>query len=51
MPTITLSLPQEFEEAKKRFPEVNWNEILKAGILKKLVELKKFEQLKERGKL
>ena len=51
MPTITLSLPKEFEEAKKRFPEVNWNEILKAGILKRLAELKKLEELKKQGEL
>jgi len=51
MPTITLSLPKEFEEAKKNFPKVNWNEVLKAGILERLEELKKFKELKKRGKI
>jgi len=51
MSTITLSLPKEFEEAKKKFPEVNWNELLKAGILKRLTELKRFEELKKKGKI
>ena len=51
MATITLSLPKEFELVKKRFPEVNWNEILKQGILRRLAELKKFEELMKRGEL
>ena len=51
MATITVSLPKEFEEAKKKFPETDWNEVLKAGILKRLEELKKFEELKKRGEL
>ena len=49
MATITVSLPREFEETKRKFPEVNWNEVLKRGILKRLEELKKFEELKTRG--
>ena len=51
MTTITLSLPKEFEEAKKKFPEVDWNEVIKRGVLKRLEELKKFEELKNRGAL
>ncbi|MFH0752438.1 MAG: hypothetical protein V1914_02455 [archaeon] len=48
MATITVSAPKGFDEAKKRFPETNWNEVLKAGILKRLEELKKFEELKRK---
>ena len=44
MATITLSLSKEFEEAKARFPDVDWNEVLKRGILKRLEELKKFKK-------
>jgi hypothetical protein len=51
MATITISLPQEFEEIRKKYPEMNWNEILKAAILKRLEELKRFEELKSRGKI
>ncbi|MFH1637027.1 MAG: hypothetical protein ABIB71_01215 [Candidatus Woesearchaeota archaeon] len=51
MATITLSMPKAFEEAKKRFPKVNWNEVLKAGLLRRLRELQKFEELKRRGEL
>ena len=49
MATITVSLPKECEEAKKKFPETDWNEVLKRGILKRLEELKKFEELKKKG--
>jgi len=49
MATLTISLPEGFEAAKKRFPTINWNEVLKQGILKRLGELKKFEELKKKG--
>ncbi len=48
MVTITLSLPEEFEKVRKRFPEVNWNEVVKGGVLKRLDELKRLEKSKER---
>ena len=51
MATITVSLPDEFKRAKSKFPEVDWNEVIKQGILKRLEELKKFEELKKRGEL
>ena len=51
MATITLSLPKEFGQTRKRFPDVDWNEVLKKGILKRLEELKKLEELKGRGEL
>lgn len=49
MATFTISAPKELEELKRKFPEVNWNSVMKAGILKRLEELKKFEELKRRG--
>ena len=51
MATLTISLPKGFEQAKKRFPHINWNEVLKRGIVKRVEELKKFEELKKRGEL
>jgi len=48
MATITLSLPKEFEEAKKKHSQVDWNEVIKQGILDRL---KRLEKLMERGKL
>ncbi len=51
MATFTISAPKELEELKKKYPDVNWNEVMKRGILKRLEELKKFEELKARGEL
>ncbi len=51
MAKITVSMPDRFNRIKKEFPEINWNEVMKAGILKRLDELKKFEELKTRGAL
>ena len=51
MATFTVSAPKELEELRKKFPEVDWNEVMKQGILRRLEELKKFEELKKRGEL
>ena len=49
MATFTISAPKELERLKKEYPTINWNEVIKRGILKRLEELKKFEELKKRG--
>ena len=51
MATITVSLPSKFNKTKTEFPDINWNEVMKAGILKRLNELKRFEELKNEGVL
>ena len=51
MATFTISAPKELERLKREYPEINWNEVMKQGILKRLEELKKFEELKARGEL
>lgn len=51
MATLTISAPKELERLKKEYPDVNWNEVMKRGILRRLEELKRFEELKERGEL
>ena len=51
MATITLSMPKELERMKEKFPETDWNEVIKRGILKRLEELKKLDLLKNRGEL
>ena len=48
MATITLSLPKEFEEAKKKHSQVDWNKVIKQGILEKLEKLDKLAKI---GKL
>ncbi|MEK6951669.1 MAG: hypothetical protein AABX29_01510 [Nanoarchaeota archaeon] len=50
MATFTISIPDEiWNRAKTMFPEVNWNQVIKLGILRRLKELKKFEELKNKG--
>lgn len=49
MATLTISAPKELEELKRKYPTTDWNEVMKQGILKRLEELKKFEELKKRG--
>ncbi len=51
MATFTISVPKEFEELKKKYPKIDWNEVIKQGILQRLKELKKFEELKKRGEI
>ena len=51
MATFTISAPKELAELRKRFPGVNWNEVMKSGIIKRLNELNKFEDLKNRSEL
>ena len=49
MATITLNIP-ELDRMRKKYPHINWNEVLKRGILKRLEELKKFALNKDNWK-
>jgi hypothetical protein len=51
MATFIISAPKELERLKKEYPDVNWNEVMKQGILQRLKELEKLEELKKRGEL
>jgi len=51
MTTLTITAPKELSLARKRYPGVNWNSVMKDGILKRLSELETFEELKAKGKL
>jgi len=46
MATFTVSLPKEFERARREFPEANWNELIKKGIMKRLGELKQLDKMR-----
>ncbi len=46
---MTFSIPASLKERLDKRPEINWPEIFKQGILKRLDELKKFEALKAQG--
>jgi post-segregation antitoxin (ccd killing protein) len=50
MPKITVSVPDELlKRFKETFPEVNVAEVVRRGIIRKVKELKKLEELKDRG--
>jgi len=51
MATFTISSPKELERLRKKHPEIDWNEVMKQGILRRLKELQKFEELKKKGAL
>ena len=49
--TFTVSIPDDLKKEIKKHPEINWAEYLKQRFETKLKELKKFESLKNSGKL
>ena len=51
MPTLTLSIPKELKERMDSKPEINWPEVLKAGLRKRAEQLLKFEEIRKRGEL
>ena len=49
---MTVSVPDKvLAEFKKSFPEVNVAEVARRIVSKKVEELKKFEELKSKGKI
>ena len=51
MATVTLSIPDELKKKMDSMPEVKWSEILRNGIIRRVKQLKKFEQMVARGEL
>ena len=51
MATFTVSIPQELKKKIDEHPEVNWTEYLKKRLEVRIKELKKFEELKNSGKV
>jgi len=51
MATFTVSIPSEIKKEMNEHPEINWPEYLKKKFEERLKELKKFEELKNSGKL
>lgn len=49
MKRVTFSFPKELKARMDARPEINWPEIIRKGILKKLDKLEKFEELERRG--
>ena len=51
MKRFTVSIPKELKERLDKMPDVNWPEVAKQAILKKLKQIEKFEDLVNRGKI
>lgn len=51
MATFTVSIPKELKKKLDSNPEINWAEYIKKKFELKLKELKKFETLKNAGKI
>jgi hypothetical protein len=51
MATFTVSVPEELKKKMDEHPEINWPEYLKKRFEIRLEELKKFEILKNQGKI
>lgn len=49
--TFTVSIPDELKKKIDRHPDINWAEYLKKRFEIRIKELKKFEELKNSGKI
>ena len=50
MPKMTVSVPNELlAKFKKGHPDINVAEVVRRGIIRKIEELEKFEELKRKG--
>lgn len=51
MATFTVSIPEDLKKKIDENPEVNWAEYLKKKFEQRIIELSKFEELKNSGKI
>jgi hypothetical protein len=51
MATFTVSIPDELKKKMDEHSEINWAEYLKKKFEERIIEFKKFEELKNSGKL
>lgn len=51
MATITLSIPDELKKKMDSHPDIKWSEVFRRMIIRRVGELKKFEELRQRGEL
>ena len=50
MPTLTLAIPKELKHEMGSIPELNWSEIARGAILKKIKEYKLFKSIISKSK-
>lgn len=51
MATFTVAIPEDLKKKIDTHPDINWSEYLKQRFEARIRELRKFEELKKRGKL
>lgn len=51
MVTFTISVSEELKKKMEGHPEINWAEYLKQRFKQRIQEFKKFEELKNTGKI
>ena len=51
MATFTVSIPEKLKEKMDQYPEINWAEYLKKRFEERIKELRKFNELKNAGKI
>ncbi len=51
MATFTISISKELKKKMDEHPEINWAEYLKQKFVQRMKEFRKFEELKNSGKL
>jgi len=51
MVSITLSVPLELKKEMEVFPEMNWSEVARQAISRKLLMLRKFREFSKESKL
>jgi len=49
MATFTISIPKELKQEMDKYKEINWVEFIKKVFETKLMELKKFDELRSNG--
>ena len=51
MATVTLYLPDELKKKLDSMPEVKWSEVFRNIIMRKVEQLRKFQQMSDKGEL
>ena len=46
MANLTLSIPNELKEEMEKFPEINWSEVTRDSIKKKIVQLNFLKEIR-----
>ncbi len=51
MTNITLSVPEDIKKDMEKFPEINWSEVARAAIRRKVILLKEMDKLLSKSEL